>query len=70
MRDIAPKIDRQPAVHTFTVRARNRAGAIVAARDRAWRQGLWVVGDAQVRLTRSRVDGHQFVVGLPCLDQE
>ncbi len=70
MRDRGPQLKGQPAVRRFQVHARDRAQAVVAARDRAWSQGLRVVGDAQVSLVRSRSDGHEFLVILSCLNGE
>ncbi|MDQ3870045.1 MAG: hypothetical protein M3301_00325 [Chloroflexota bacterium] len=77
MPDGAARLDRgrgpdgpQPTVHRFRVQAKDRAQAVVAARDQAWEQGLRVLGDAQVSLVRSRPDGHEFLVLLPCLEQE
>ena len=69
-RDRAPKPSGSPTVHRFEVYARDRGEAVVVARDLAWEKGLRVVGDARVTLVRSRAEGHQFVVAVPCLEPE
>lgn len=70
IRDRGPKISAPPMVRRYEVRARDRGGAILAARDLAWEEGLWVVGDARVAVVRSGGDGHDFVVTLPCIKQD
>ena len=69
-RDRAPQLAGHPTVQRFRVRARDRGEAVLVARDLAWNQGLYVVGDAGVSMVRSRVDGHDFIVTLACLKQE
>jgi hypothetical protein len=69
-RDRAPQLTGQPTVHRFKVHARDRGEAVVVARDLAWEEGLFAVGDARVSLVRSRAEAHEFIVVLPCLKQE
>jgi hypothetical protein len=69
-RDRGQQLRGNPSMHRFRVQARDRSEAVVVARDRAWEQGLFVVGDAQVTAIRRRAEGHEFLVALPCLEQE
>jgi hypothetical protein len=69
IRDRGPKLTGTPIAREFQVRARDRSRAIVLARDLAWREGLWVQGDARVWHAPGG-DGRDFIVRLACLRQD